>query len=134
MASLRAVEKGSFWAFSAEHQNLIKSVTFDVSAPNMFNDRNDFQNEFRSLRDNENVNKMKNNLESDTSLNLKTDRMEDVIDYTEKGGGKLYARAVDGSTYSSEDHSKKISVQVEPHSKGDGNFLRQIVNWLDWLF
>ena len=49
------VERGSFWRFAKEHHDQIKSITFDVAVPNMFNGADDFQNEMKRLRDDVNV-------------------------------------------------------------------------------
>lgn len=128
------VEGGTFSKFALDHGDLIKSITFDVAAPNMFNDRNDFQDELRSLKKNENVSHVKTTLESDTALNHQTDRMKDIIDYTERGAGTLSARAADGETYHSDRHAKHVDVKVDHHSKGLAEFLAQIASLLDKIF
>lgn len=128
------IEEGSFWQFASNHNEQIKSITFDVAAPNMFNDANDFQNEMRSLRDRENVSNVKSTLSSDTTINHRTERLKDIIDYTERGAGRLSATAADGEVYHSEKHAKHITVEVEHHSKGVPEFLRQIALWLDKVF
>ncbi|MGY3645603.1 hypothetical protein ACVWW2_000894 [Bradyrhizobium sp. LM4.3] len=127
------VEEGSFWNFAQAHKNRIRSITLDVAAPNMFDDVNDFQNEMRSLRDKENVSRVKTTLESDTILNT-TERLTQIVDYTERGAGTLSATSEDGSTYSSEKHDKHVNLPVEPHSKNQSEFLRQILTLLDRIF
>lgn len=128
------VEEASFWKFAEAHNEQIRSITFDVAAPNMFGDANDFQNELRSLRDNENVSKIKTTLESDTVLNHRTARIADIVNYTERGAGTLSATSLDGKTYNSERHQVSASVPVQHHSKGLGEFLSQIIQFVDRIF
>jgi hypothetical protein len=127
------IQEGSFRSFSEAHNNRIKSITLDVAAPNMFDDVNDFQNELRSLRDKENVARVKTTLESDTVLKT-TSRLDEIADYTERGAGTLSAVSENGDVYHSDKHSKHLSLSVEPHSKNETEFLKQIVGWLDRIF
>jgi hypothetical protein len=124
------VEEGSFWSFAKAHKDRIKSITLDVATPNMFDDVNDFQEEMRSLRDNENVARVKTMLESDTVLNHQTSRLSSIVDYTERGAGTLTAVSEDGEVYNSEAHSKRVIIDIEPHSKNVDEFLRQIITLL----
>lgn len=127
--------EGSFWEFAERHGDSIKSVTFDVAAPNMFTDEDDFQNELRSLRDGENVSTVKATLDSDTALNHRTPRMEGLINYVERGAGELSAVATDGTTYSSTYSERKVPVPVErPTATTVPKFLREIVTMLDRIF
>jgi hypothetical protein len=127
-------DEASFWGFAKSHQNRIKAVTFNVAAPNMFNDRNDFQQELRALRDKENVARVKATLESNTVLNTDSSRLRDIVDYTERGAGELSATAEDGTVYHSGEHPKKVSIKIEHHSKNESEFLRQIVGLLKDIF
>lgn len=126
--------QGSFWQFAKEHDDRIRSITFDVAAPNMFNDAQDFQNELRALRDRENVANVKTTLESDSALNFRTERISEIVDYTEKGAGTLSAESVDGAHYSSEDHEKSVRVPIEAHDRGLAQFLRDFAYWIDRVF
>lgn len=129
------LEPGSFWRFVDQKNNRIKSISFTLAAPNMFGGKDDLQRELRQLRENENVSQVKATLTSDTALNARTERMKEVVDYTEKGAGKLTARAEDGTPYSSEQHIAKRNLPVEPHSTGRvREFIRQIGELLDRLF
>lgn len=128
------VEEGSFWKFATQHNNRIKSITLDVAAPNMFDDVNDFQNELRSLRDNENVSRVKTTLESDTVINHTSERLGAIVDYTERGAGTLSAVSEDGETYNSERHNKHKVLAVEHHSKNRTEFLRQMLTLISGIF
>lgn len=128
------VRKGAFWEFAERHRDEIKSVTFTVAAPNMFKDADDFQEEYRSLRDGENVSSVKATLESDTALKHRTQRMVGLINYVERGAGELSAEATDGTRYHSSDHEVKEPADVENHKNNLSKFLREIVAVLERIF
>jgi len=129
------IADGSFWDFAEKHGDQIKSITFDVAAPNMFNDAEDFQNELRMLRDQVNVAQVKATLESDTTLKHRTPPIEQIVNYTERGAGSLSAEALDGTTYSSEASEAREHVEdIEHHSKNLGKFLREILSVLGRIF
>ncbi|MBB2695136.1 UNVERIFIED_ORG: hypothetical protein GGI63_006110 [Rhizobium esperanzae] len=128
------VNAGSFWEFARIHREEIVSLTFDVAAPNMFNDANDFQEELRSLRDQENVSEVKTTLKSDTILAHSSSRIKDIVNYVERGAGELSAEAADGSRYSSTQYEVKETVEIESHSRNMSKFLREIGNVLSRFF
>ncbi len=64
------VSEGTFWDFSEAHNDQITSITFDVAVPNMFNSASDFEDELKSLRDEENVATLKSQLESVPFLHI----------------------------------------------------------------
>jgi hypothetical protein len=132
--SFPLVSAGTFWDFAASHKGEIVSVTFDVVAPNMFRDADDFQEDLRSLREKENVAEVRSTLKSDTLLNHTTPRMKSIVDYVERGAGELSAEAFDGSHYRSTAHERKESVDIEPHSRNKRRFLRDIIVALDRIF
>lgn len=129
------VSEGSFWEFAHNHGDRIKSITFDVAAPNVFNDAEDFQNEMRSLRDGENVANVRTTLESDGTLNHRTPRMDGLVTYVERGAGELLAEAVDGAKYSSSSFERRVSVPIEkPNAATVRRFLRDIATMIDRIF
>lgn len=129
------VEQGSFWSFVRDSDDRIKSISFELAAPNMFGGKDDMQQELRALRDNENVSKVKTTLISDTSLNPHTQRMTEVVNYAEQGGGALKARNEAGKTYNSDDHASKVDLPVETHKNaGVESFIGQIAKFLDRIF
>ena len=129
------ISEGTFWAFAEKHGDSIKSVTFDVAAPNMFTDEDDFQNEMRSLRDGENVSNLKATLDSDTALNHRTPRIVGLIDYVERGAGELSAVATDGALYNSATNERKVPIQIDrPTASTIPKFLREIAMMLDRIF
>ncbi len=125
---------GTFWTFAEQHREMIASITFDVAVPNMFSGVEDFQKELRALRDGENVSTVTTTLASDTALQHKTERIKEIVDYVENGGGDLSARATDGATYNTQQHEKKVQIEVEPHTRDVKKFLREIIFALDRIF
>lgn len=128
------VEEASFWRFASEHHNEIRSITFDVAAPNMFKSASDFQDELRTLRDTANVSNVKATLESDSVLDHTAQPIQEIVDYTEKGAGSLSATAVDGEVYHSEQHEKSVTIAVEHHTRGVATFLRQVADLIEKIF
>ncbi|MBB4522266.1 MULTISPECIES: hypothetical protein [Rhizobium] len=128
------LEEASFWRFAEQHGNEIRSITFDVAAPNMFKSASDFQDELRSLRDTANVANVKATLESDSVLDHTAKPIQEIVDYTEKGAGSLSATATDGETYHSEQHEKSITLPFEHHTKGVAAFLRQVADFIEKIF
>jgi|GEM_PF-1183538 len=128
------VEEASFWRFANQHHNEIRSITFDVAAPNMFKSASDFQDELRSLRDTVNVSNVRATLESDSVLDHTAKPIKEIVDYTERGAGSLSATATDGSVYSSEHHEKSVTLPIEHHTKGVAAFLRQITDAIGSIF
>lgn len=128
------ISENSFWDFAKSHHDKIKSITFDVAVPNMFNSSSEFEDELRSLRDKENVAEVKTTLESDGDLAYNTERMKDIVNYVERGAGELSAEASDGARYSSTIHEKRVQVEVEHHTRNLRTFLRDIVTRLDRIF
>ncbi|ODR94714.1 hypothetical protein AUC70_08910 [Methyloceanibacter stevinii] len=122
------VSAGSFWQFAEEHGNQIVWLSFDVAAPNMFDDVDDFQKELRALRDKVNVANVSAKLESDTTLKIEAERVGGIVDYVERGAGELAAEAEDGSRYSSTSHEKKVNLDIDHHTKGERRFFREIMH------
>jgi hypothetical protein len=128
------ISQGSFWDFSNAHRNSIESIGFDVPVPNMFGGKNDFVEELRSLRDNENVATVNTKLKSDKELTVSSGRLKQIVDYVEQGGGELTATATDGASYNSVSHEKRITVNFESHARDPAKFLRNIRSFLDRIF
>jgi hypothetical protein len=92
---------GSFWAFADSHGNLLKRLSIRSATPNMFGGDDNYQDELRQLRDQENVEVVESILISKEGMTVNTKRLHEVVDYVEKGGGNLSATAMSGAKYSS---------------------------------
>lgn len=127
------LETGTFWAFMKDHPQ-IRSITFDVAVPNMFNGADDFEKELRELRDKENASNVKTTIESDTVLKLDTKRIAEIVDYTEKGAGDLSARTADGKVYNSGEHTLRIKIEIVGAPASKQSIIQQIIAFLGRIF
>jgi len=125
---------GSFWDFAHSHRNEIITLSFDVAVPNMFNGVSDFEEELRALQKNENVAEVDTTLKSDGVLKHDSERIRDIVNYVDRGAGKLSAEALDGAIYKSSEHEVHVSVEMEHHSNNIDRFWRDISDWIDKVF
>lgn len=132
--SFEIVETGSFWRFAEANGDSIKRLTLDVAVPNMFHDKNDFVEEMKSLSKNENVSRVKTALISDSQLNLESERMRSIIEYTESGAGEIDAKATNGAVYKSGDHIKKVDIDANRNSSDLHDFFKRILSGLGRIF
>jgi hypothetical protein len=107
------VEESSFWKFAEAHNYQKKILTLDVAVPNMFDGPEDFKDELKKLRDRNNAARVRTTLKSDGSLNTRAKNIAPIINYAEKGAGTVKARTVDGVPYNSQDHAKRVSIEVD---------------------
>ena len=128
------IQEASFWRFAEKHSYKIKSLTFDVAVPNMFDGPDDFADELRKLRDRNNAHTVRTTLVSDSSLNAKAKNIASIIDYTEKGMGAVRAKAVDGSPYNSRDYMKHVKVDADRGMDAGDGFWSKLAAFLDKVF
>jgi hypothetical protein len=128
------IQESSFWRFAEKHSYQIKSLTFDVAVPNMFDGPDDFASELRKLRDKNNAHTVRTTLTSDGSLDTKAENIAPIIDYTEKGAGAIRAKAVDGTPYNSRDHAKRVKLDIDRKETGGEGFWSRLMHVLDQVF
>jgi hypothetical protein len=128
------VEESSFWKFAEAHAFQIRLLSLDVAVPNMFDGPDDFKEELKKLRDKNNAARVRTTLTSDGSLNTKADNIAPIIDYAEKGAGTVKARAIDGANYNSQDHAKRVTVDVEHGETTGEGFWASLSNGLGKIF
>lgn len=105
-----------FWDYIEENEGSIVSIELDVTTPNMFRSRSDFNDEMKEFRDNEKAREVQIKLENKDGLNPKTKRMQDAVDYTLSGGGVAKAKAKGKRKYNSKNKTKRVEVP-EPEEK-----------------
>jgi len=125
------VQPASFWRFAEQNNYEIKILSFEVSPPNMLGGAEDFKNEIRALRDTVRVNRLKTTLTSDTTLDVTQENIREVIDYTERGAGRVKARSVSGQSYNSNAHT---AYEVVDADEGSDDFWSKFVSWLGERF
>jgi hypothetical protein len=107
-------DPSGFWDYVDEHENDIVSVTLEVTAPNMFRSKSDFNEEMKEFRENERVQELTLKLENPRGLNAKTQRLRDGVDYALSGGGVAKAKARGKRPYNSKNKIKKAEVAEPP--------------------
>ena len=108
------VDPDTFWEFERANRGEITSVSFDLYAPNMFGLRSELDKELRELRDNEKARETKLTLENKDGLNLETERVHLMVDYTLEGGGNIRARTKRKKRYNSKQRMKKVTIEQPP--------------------
>lgn len=103
----------SFWDFVARNEGEVTSVTFEFLAPNMFGIEDDMDKEANDLKRFEKAKKAAITIESDSGLDLKTDRVERTVNYTSRGGGSIKASAKHDH-FNSNDTAQRVRVPEEP--------------------
>jgi len=100
-------EERSFWTFIEENKGKVTSITLDFIAPNMFGSDDEFSNEMREFRDNEEARKVTLSLQNESGLEPDTPRIRRAVRYASQGGGKIRARAKSDKRYNSADSVKR---------------------------
>lgn len=122
-------EEATFWTFVSANKGQIVEASFELIAPNMFAQENDFDKEMQALKDEVKIQKMRVDLQSDDGLNLNTKRVENTATYAAKGGGVIKAKTKSGKRFNSSTKSKKVSVPAAPKPK-DGQLVETVVGWI----
>jgi hypothetical protein len=105
------IEEQSFWDFIEENEGTVTSITLDFIAPNMFGSDDEFSDEMREFRDNEEARKVRLTLQNESGLTPNTLRMKRAVRYASRGGGKISARAKSGKRYNSSDSVKRTYLE-----------------------
>lgn len=128
------VEEASFARFAEEHGYQIKVLTFRAAVPNMFESADDFSNELRALRDKANVTHVTTTLKSDGILETSGNKITEIVEYTERGLGKVQAKAADGAIYRSQDHAAYATLDLGQPEQDEKGFFARLVQLLDKIF
>jgi hypothetical protein len=91
----------SFWEFASKHRGRVSRLTFSFVTPNMFGVKNEIDEALRSMRRDENVTRVEFTLRSPAGVNTDTARVRHSVEYAERGGGHVTARAKTGERYDS---------------------------------
>lgn len=106
-------EERDFWAFVSAHPGEIVTATFDFYAPNMFGIHDDYDQELRALRDQENAEKVTVALSSSDGLNLDTPRVRHAAQQVARGTGRVHAKLRDGDAFNSDAAGKHVIIPEE---------------------
>lgn len=110
-------EEETFWNFVKEHQGEIVDAEFELIAPNMFGQEDDFDKEMKAMKEEEKIKKVKFGLENEEGLNLDTKRVRETAKYAARGGGTIKAKTKTGKRFNSNQKGKKVPVAAPPRVK-----------------
>lgn len=109
---MRPVWEGdTFWAFANKHNNVLRRITFDFVVPNMWGATKNLDRELRGTGEDTGAQTVKVTLGGTDGVKADSQRVRDGVEYGERGGATITARAIDGDKYSSNEKisSSKIS-------------------------
>lgn len=102
------IETQSFWNFVKENEGNITSVSFDLIAPNMFGNSDDWDEDMREFRDQEHARKIRLTMNNaDGKINPDTPRIREAVSYAERTSGAVRARTRGKKNYNSKDTGKR---------------------------
>jgi len=78
----------------------------------MFGGTDEFEEEMKGFRDEENARNVSLALKNPKGLDLKTEKMRRAVQYTSKGGGSIVAVAKRRRHYNSNYHGKRVELEV----------------------
>ncbi len=103
----------SFWEFAENNQGAITSLTFEFITPNMFGGIDDISEELKKYRNIEKAQNVTISMCSQDGLDVTTQRVKASVDYAQKGGGNIKARARKNKRYNSTKKAKKVTIQKD---------------------
>jgi len=102
------IETQEFWDYVKENKGKITSVSFDLIAPNMFGNSDDWDEDMRDFREQEQARKIRITINnSDGTIDPETKRMRQAVSYAERNSGSIKARAKGRKNYNSRDAAKR---------------------------
>lgn len=111
------VNTSSFWEFAAQNKGSVTSIKFEFVVPNMFGTKDQLNDDLRSLRDREKAKRVSVTLHSPEGLNTDTERTRESVEYIDRAGGVIRAKAKGRKTYLSTEQEKRTRV---PGDADDG--------------
>lgn len=90
-----------FWAFSKEHNNVLRTIDFDFVVPNMWSTEKDLDEDLRDTGNVTGAERVRVGLRSEHGVSTDNRKVRDGVEYAEKGAGTLSARAMDGARFRS---------------------------------
>jgi hypothetical protein len=118
------IQAETFWAFAEQNRGQVTAVKFDFFAPNMFGGSDSIIEELRDFREKEKAHRVSVSLHNRDGLNLETEKTREAVDYINKSGGKIRAKAKMGQKYSSTDKAKSGVMPDEADSVSESTFDR----------
>ena len=108
---------GSFNKAVREYKGDITSVSFDLVIPNPPSVEDSTRKALRELREKTGAIKKKETLESQSGLKTESSYIQELVDYTEKGGGRTVAKSGSEEVYNSQKTARSITVSDDLRPK-----------------
>lgn len=91
----------SFWDFSAQNGDKLKSVRFEFVVPNMWGTKNDLDEDLRETGAETGAEKVNISFRSSSGIRTKSNKVREGVEYAERGAGSIRATSMLGESYSS---------------------------------
>ncbi|WP_146140322.1 hypothetical protein [Alsobacter soli] len=123
----------TFWGFVRENEGDVTLVSFELIAPNMFGVASEFDAEMKALQAYEGAEKARFEIQSSNGLNLDTERVQETVAYSLRGGGEIVAKTRSKRVYRSKN---KVRSTISSVSKREFKEMRisQKIKYLIGLF
>jgi hypothetical protein len=101
---------GSFWEFAEASGNILEWVRFDFTAPNMWGAKTELDRELRETRDETGAEKVKVEFRSQQGIKATAKKIQQGVEYAERGAGDISAKSLTGKRYSSKKKQRRSAV------------------------
>ena len=103
----------TFWSFAEAHGNKVQRISFKFIVPNMWGTTSALEKELRDTAKTTGADSVDVTFHGSDGVSTDTDRVSQGVEYSERGGGSITARAKSGETYSSIGKTKSEKVEEE---------------------
>lgn len=100
----------SFWAFAERHGRRLRRVTFDFVVPNMWGAEEGLDKDLKETGKDTGAERVKVDLQSQDGIKTDSERVISGVKYSEKGGGTLTAKSLEGERFSSMREIKQTNI------------------------
>lgn len=107
----------SFWHFADKNKGQVTSLNFEFIAPNMFGGSDSITEELRNFRNIEKAQKVSIGISSNDGIDTTTEKVKESVDYAQRGGGKITARAKKNKRYNSTKKAKHVTIKSDSSDK-----------------
>lgn len=105
-------DASSFWQFADENYGRVTSLTFDFVAPNgLWSANTSLREELVELRKELKTHQVSTTFKSPEGLETNSERIEEAVEYAEKGSGRIRARAKGNRHFNSTEKPKIVTLE-----------------------
>jgi hypothetical protein len=115
-----------FWSFSEEHSHIMRSIEFDFVVPNMWGTESDLEEDLKDTGKQTGAQRVRVGFDSEDGVRTQNAKVEEGVNYAEKGAGTIRARAMDGRRFYSNKQPLKTRLKIEKGASLAEGYLRDI--------